>query len=183
MQTEPTISFHNMDKSEVDEEHIRAKIHDLDTIHPRIVGCRVVVDAPHRHGHKGRLYEVRIDVALPGKDISVSRDTGHDHAHEDINVAIYDAFVVAKRLLEDRMQLMSAHRHKAHPEAIHGRVDRIFAEEGFGFIEAENGEEVYFQQDSLTKSAWPKIKPGTRVRFKIKSGDKGLFAIHVNAET
>jgi len=43
------ITFHNLDSSEALEAVIRARTGDLETYYPRIVGCRVLVDLPHKH--------------------------------------------------------------------------------------------------------------------------------------
>ena len=96
------ISFRNMDPSPAVEERIRKKAAKLERFHDRIVGCKVVVEAPHRHHHKGKLYSVRVDVSVPGKDVVVDRAKPTDHAHEDVYVAVRDAFAAAVRRLEDQ---------------------------------------------------------------------------------
>jgi cold shock CspA family protein/ribosome-associated translation inhibitor RaiA len=179
MQMEPHISFQNLDRSDAVETDIRRRIEHLEQFHPRLIGCRVVVDAPHRGKQKGKIYEVRIDLSVPGQDIAVTREAGVNHAHEDIYVTIRDAFNAAQRLLEDRVRKLDAHRSKRHPMVHHGRLVRIFDEDGYGFIEAEDGHEVYFDRDSMTKEFWPKLKVGSRLRFKEQEGDKGPFGIQV----
>ncbi len=103
------ISFRNMDPSPAVEERIRKKAAKLERFHDRIVGCKVVVEAPHRHHHKGKLYSVRVDVSVPGKDVVVDRAKPTDHAHEDVYVAVRDAFAAAVRRLEDQTR---KRRHK-----------------------------------------------------------------------
>ena len=66
----------------------------------------VVVEAPHRHSHKGKMYHVRIDLSLPGREIVVGREPEQNHAHEDVYVAIRDAFNAAVRRLEDQTRKM-----------------------------------------------------------------------------
>jgi hypothetical protein len=61
----------------------------------------VVVALPHRHHRSGRLWSIRVDVVVPGADIVVNRDHPLDHAHEDVHVALRDAFLAARRQLED----------------------------------------------------------------------------------
>jgi len=100
------ISFRNMDPSPAVEERIRKKAAKLERFHDRIVGCTVVVEAPHRHHHKGKLYSVRVDISVPGKDVVVDRAKPVDHAHEDVYVAVRDAFDAAVRRLEDRTRKM-----------------------------------------------------------------------------
>ena len=65
------VSFRNMDPSPAVEARIREKAAKLERFHDRIIGCTVVVEAPHRHHHKGKLYSVHIDISVPGADLVV----------------------------------------------------------------------------------------------------------------
>ncbi|MHA1518003.1 MAG: HPF/RaiA family ribosome-associated protein [Alphaproteobacteria bacterium] len=101
------ISFRNMDPSPAVEARIREKAEKLERFQERIIRCTVVVEAPHRHHHKGKLYSVHIDISVPGKDhLIVDRAKPADHAHEDVYVAVRDAFNAAVRQLEDYTQRM-----------------------------------------------------------------------------
>jgi ribosomal subunit interface protein len=101
------ISFRNMDPSPAVEARIREKAAKLERFHDRIIGCTVVVEAPHRHHHKGKLYSVHIDISVPGKDhLIVDRAKPGDQAHEDVYVAVRDAFNAAVRQLEDYTRRM-----------------------------------------------------------------------------
>lgn len=100
------ISFRNMEPSEAVETRIREKAEKLERLFDRIVSCEVVVEAPHRNHHKGKLYEVRINLSVPGEDIIVGRTGPKDHAHEDVYVALRDAFAAATRQLEDHVHRM-----------------------------------------------------------------------------
>ncbi len=179
MQIEPEISFQNVEHSDAVETAVRQHVDYLERFYSRLVGCRVVVDAPHKDKHKGRIYEIRIDLSVPGKDIAVTREAGENHAHEDIYVAIRDAFDAARRLLEDHARKLSRHRHKQHPAKSHGKVVRVFDEDGYGFIETEDGHEVFFDRDSLTGQVWPRIKIGSSVRFTEHDGDKGPYGANI----
>lgn len=100
------ISFRNMDPSPAVETRIRGKAEKLSRLFNRIIGCTVVVEAPHRHHHKGKLYSVHIDISVPGKDLVVDRAKPLDHAHEDVYLAVRDAFKAAERQLEDHARRM-----------------------------------------------------------------------------
>jgi ribosome-associated translation inhibitor RaiA len=67
MQIPLQINFQNMDPSPAIEARIREKAAKLEHLHDRIIGCKVVVEAPHRHHDKGKLYNVRIDISVPGR--------------------------------------------------------------------------------------------------------------------
>ena len=101
MQQPIQISFRNVDPSEAVEANIRSKIDWLETFYDRIQSCRVVIEVPHRHRHQGRIYQVRLDLTVPGAEFVVNREAGLNGAHEDVYVAIRDAFDAARRRLED----------------------------------------------------------------------------------
>ncbi|MBN4016387.1 ribosome-associated translation inhibitor RaiA [Rhodospirillaceae bacterium AH-315-P19] len=106
------ITFRNMDPSESVETNVREKAMKLERFFDRITSCRVVIEAPHRHHHKGKLYNVRIDISVPGKEIVVNHNGPKNHAHEDVYVAIRDAFSAAVRQLEDHVQKSDPKKQK-----------------------------------------------------------------------
>lgn len=78
------------------EAHIRGNAEKLCRYREDIVGCRVVIDAPHRHQGKGRHYEVRINLTVPGAELAVTHEP-----REDLYQASKDAFTAARRQLLD----------------------------------------------------------------------------------
>ena len=168
-----------MSPSPAIESDIMEKVRNLEKFHSRIISCRVVVNAPHKHKHKGKLYQIHIDIGIPGERIVVSRDAGFDHAHEDVYVAIRDSFDAAKRKLEDYVRKRSGFRSKHHPTTESGEVVRLFYDDGYGFIQTSDNREVYFSQDSVNKSGWETVDVGSKVRFTEAEGDKGPYAISV----
>jgi len=93
------ITLRDIERSEALEDRIRRSVRRLERFYPAIVGCRVVVEAPHHHQRQGRLYTVRLDLRIPGGEIVIDRD--HD---EDVYVALRDAFDGARRQLEERVE-------------------------------------------------------------------------------
>jgi cold shock CspA family protein/ribosome-associated translation inhibitor RaiA len=168
MQIPLQISFHGMDPSPPVEARIREKVASLEHFHDRIVGCKVVVEAPHRHHHKGKLYNVRIDLSVPGKDIFIGHTGPLNHAHEDVYVAIRDAFNAAGRLLEDHARRMRGDV-KTHMAPEHGKVVRLFPD--YGFAETPDGREVYFHKNSVANGGFDKLEVGSEVRLAIAEGE------------
>lgn len=107
------IVFKNLDPSVAIEAKIRERIEKMDAFYDQIMSCRVVVEAPHKHHHKGKLYRVIIDVTVPDNELIVSRTPDQNHAHEDVYVAIRDAFDAMRRQLEDyaRRRRQKVKRH------------------------------------------------------------------------
>jgi ribosomal subunit interface protein len=160
------VSFRNMDSSEAVEARIREKAEKLETYYGHINSCRVLVEAPERRRQKGKLYHLRIEIGVPGKDLVVSRHPKDKHAHEDIYVAIRDAFDAARRQLEDHVRKRGG-KVKLHETPLHGKVVRIFPYEGYGFIAASDGREIYFHKNSVLSEAFDSLEVGAEVRLSV----------------
>lgn len=98
------ITYRGMATSEALNEHIRDHAAKLEQFFDGIVGCHVVVDEPHRHQHHGHQFRVRVDLHVPGKDISAGRTAAEHAAHEDPYQAVTDAFEAARRQLQHYTQ-------------------------------------------------------------------------------
>ncbi|MXN64348.1 HPF/RaiA family ribosome-associated protein [Stappia sp. GBMRC 2046] len=181
MKTEPQITYKGLDSSPTVENAIRKRIDRLDQIHNRITSCRVTIELPHRHGRKGKIFHVHVDITVPGAEIVAGREHENNHAHEDVLVAVRDSFNAAQRQLEDVVRKMSGHLVKPEPVKLHGIVARLVPEEGFGFIQTVDGREFFFRRDSMASNDhWNELQPGTEVRFTEHTGDKGPFASAVS---
>lgn len=96
------VTFRHMEPSAAAEARIAEKVAKLEQIYDKLTRCHVIVEAPHEHHRQGKLFHVSIDLTVPGGELLVTR--GHNHqsqAHEDVYVAIRDAFDAAKRRLDD----------------------------------------------------------------------------------
>ncbi len=164
------ITFRDLAPSEAITARIRKKVAELEHFDERIVRCRVLIEAHHRRHRKGKLYHVRIDLTVPGHEIVVSRDPDQAHEHEDVYVAIRDSFNAAARRLEDQVRRERADT-KVHAVPPHGRVIRLFPHEGYGFIEAPDGIEVYFHRNSVVDGAFDELRVGSEVRFVAREGE------------
>jgi cold shock CspA family protein len=190
MQLPMQITFRNMESSENVKEWIRSEAGKLETFYKPIMGCRVAVEVPHRHKRKGAAYGVRIDLTLPGGEIvvkraptlaprlrqvretAISKERELDAPRKNLRLAINQAFEAASRRLQDyaRRQRREVKTHDPLPVA---RVQRIFPDEGYGFVTAPDGREIYFHQDSVLNRGFKKLKVGTVVNFAEEKGEKG----------
>jgi CspA family cold shock protein len=59
-----------------------------------------------------------------------------------------------------------------------GKVKWYNEVKGFGFIETENGEDIFVHRTGLS-SPYNGLEPDQEVEFETKQGDKGLSAINV----
>jgi ribosome-associated translation inhibitor RaiA/cold shock CspA family protein len=171
------VVFRNMEASAAVEAKIRGRAEQLERIYARIMSCRVVVEAHHRH-HQGNLYHVRVDLKVPDAEIVASREPAEHHAHEDVFVALRDAFDAVRRQLEDyaRRQRGSVKSHEAPP---HGHVTELFPDHGT--IEAVDGRRIYFHRNSVVDADFDKLITGAEVHFVEEAGELGPQAstVHV----
>jgi CspA family cold shock protein len=59
-----------------------------------------------------------------------------------------------------------------------GKVKWYNAVKGFGFIETENGEDIFVHRTGLV-SSFGGLQPDQEVEFETKQGEKGMTAINV----
>lgn len=101
MDTPLEIQFNGLDRSEAIEAHIVEKVAKLKKRFERMSHCRVVIEVPHRNparATKSKIYNVKVEIAIPShKSIMVTHERDDDHTHDDILIAIRDAFAAAER--------------------------------------------------------------------------------------
>lgn len=101
MQLPLRVTFRNVGPSPAMRARIQELAGRLDRYSTQIMRCDVTVEAPHRHRRQGRLYQVRIDLTVPKREIAVRRAHPIDRSHEDPYVALRDAFRALRRRLQD----------------------------------------------------------------------------------
>ena len=173
MQLPTQIVFRDLPRSDAIEAAIQEKVDKLDAYFDRIMGCRVTVGTVGRHKHQGKLFNIRVDLTVPGSEILVNRDSA-----EDVYVAIRDAFDHVRRKLEDHARRQRGDV-KSHEPELHGRIARIFDEEGYGFIEDESGTEFYFHRYSVAHPDFDDLAVGDEVSFLEEAGGEGPQANRV----
>jgi len=176
MQTPLQVVFRNMQPSEAVEAKIRERAGELEQFYQPIISCRVSVEAQHKHHHQGNLFHVRVDLRVPGAELVASREPGEHHAHEDVYVAVRDAFDALRRQLEDHSRRRRGDT-KSHEAPRHGRIVEINPE--YGTIETPDGRAVYFHRNSVVDADFDGLDVGAEVRFAEEAGEEGPQASSV----
>lgn len=178
MQTQPTVSFDGVPVDEAVRDAALDHVADLEQCCRDLVGCHVVVSQPHRHHRRGNLWSVRVEAIVPGADVVVNHTHRLDHAHEDVHVALRDAFEATRRRLEGRSRERRGEvkLHRPHEE---GRILRVLGGGEYGFIAAADGREIYVHAHALGGLPLAGLPPGTPVRFAVEEGEEGPQAAWV----
>ncbi len=167
------MTFRDINESEALKMAIAERVEKLEQFCDRIQRCRVVVELVDRNKHQGKLYNVRIDLTLPRKSLAVTRKQS-----EDVYVAVRDAFNALTRQVEE----LARKRHgrvKAHNGIHHGRVKRLIAEEGYGFIEGDDGHDYYFSMTNMAFPNFDQLMIGDYVDYTSEMQSEGRQAQHV----
>jgi len=154
-------------REKIEEELARLQKHYHDPIlHARV---EIIGTAHHRLG----AFEVHLVVSIPGGTITLVRQG------EMVVPLVVEAFDALDRRLAEHSQVVQQ-QVKTHEEvAQHGRVVRLFLADDYGFIESDEGLEVYFHAHAVKKGKFNHLRPGTAVKFTQETGDQGPQAIWV----
>jgi ribosome-associated translation inhibitor RaiA/cold shock CspA family protein len=175
------IVFHNMPSSQAVETEIRTRVDKLDRMYQHLVGCRVSVEQLHRRHQTGNVFEVHIDMRVPGDEIVVSREPHHARdkfMDPDVGVAVRNAFKAAERRLLDYKRRQRG-EVKLHDEFFAGQVTQLYPDEDHGFLLTHEGTQLYFHRNSMMQRDFDELKVGDRVHFIETIGDTGPIASKV----
>ena len=160
-----------------DSERARAeaRLKGLAAGHSDLIDLRITGNRTRHHQHGAQ--EVRITCQARGREIVAAR------TEPDLGLALNEVLDVFEgevhKLREKRRDL--SRRGVAQPPHL-GIVDRIFREEGYGFILTDDGDQVYFHCNAVKEGLdFDRLEEADRVALNIESGQKGPQATTVVA--
>jgi len=173
MQTPVEIVFDDIESSSAIEQRIRDRVRRLERFYGGITSCHVALSAPHRHQRKGERWNVRIEVRVPGTELVTSRKPGDVDAHEDVFVAIRDAFDVMERELKAWHAKVRG-EVKTHAVPPQGRIQELDRERGFGQIAMTDGRLVYFHRNSVVDADFEALELGDPVEVVVQAKESDV---------
>ncbi|WP_207482084.1 HPF/RaiA family ribosome-associated protein [Arenibaculum pallidiluteum] len=181
MQTPLNIAFHNTPADPGIEADIRERVDKLERLFDGLIGCRVAVEAQHQQHRTGNVYDVHIELVVPGGELVVSRQpkkAQQKYANPDVRTSIRDAFQAAERQLKDyKAQLRGD--VKSHAVEVPGQIARLVPEEDHGFIMTGTGTLLYFHRNSVLDGDFDALSVGEPVNYVEDMGDTGPTAAKV----
>ena len=84
---------------------IEKKLKKLDKLSDEVNSSRVVIETPHQHKHKGKLFRAHIELSVKGSPITVHQED------TSVHVAVRDAFRAAERKLKQACSKRQSRRH------------------------------------------------------------------------
>ncbi len=175
------IAFHNTEPSAKIDAEIRKHVAKLEKIYDRLVSCRVSVELRQNQHRTGNVYEVHIEMTVPTDELVVTKEphrVKQRYHNPTLETSLKAAFKAAtKRLKEFKEQLRG--EVKPQPVMYQGRVVKLFPHEDYGFIETNEGTQLYFHRNSVMNLGFDKLEPGLPVHFIETIGDNGPMASRV----
>lgn len=166
MQRPLQVTFKNMETSAALEALIRERVARLETLYPRLTGCRVVVEVPHRGSETGKLpIAIAVEADIPhrgpvvGKDQEERRDAKQDHT-----AVLNNAFEAVERQLEKLGDIQNREVKPHESDGQSGMVVRLFPDQGYGFIEVDNSPELYFTRNAVAGDDFDALQVGMMVQ-------------------
>ena len=110
MDTPLELSFHNMESSDALKALVEAHVGRLKQFHDHIIGCRVVIEMPHKRHRTGQnIPDVHVVLRVPGKELVVSREMARAtdrKTHADAYAVLDNAFDAAIGQLKDYRRIV-----------------------------------------------------------------------------
>lgn len=100
MISDTQVVFRNIEHSDAVESAVYKRLEKLERYCDEIQSLKVTLETPHNNHYKGKVYHVGVEALVPNHDIVVTHDQHDKHSHEDIYVAIRDAFNAVERRLK-----------------------------------------------------------------------------------
>lgn len=100
MISDTQVVFRGIEHSQAVEDAVHKRVEKLARFSDQIKSLRVTLESPHNNHYKGKVYHVGVEALVPNHEIVVTHEQHDKHEHEDIYVAIRDAFNAVERRLK-----------------------------------------------------------------------------------
>ena len=167
------LSFHNMAPSDSLKAAVRQQVDRLERFCGHIIGCRVVIEMPHKSHRLGsNAPDVHVLLRVPGREIVVSRERARERkAPANAYAVLRDAFqAVQQRLKDYRRQQQGEVKPKAAP--LLGHVVELVAERKYGFLATADNQEFYFHRNAVADGGFDQLRVGDPVEYAPVLGDQ-----------
>jgi cold shock CspA family protein/ribosome-associated translation inhibitor RaiA len=172
------MEIHWVGLSELDDAertHAGERLERLAEGHKDLIDLRITGHKTRHHKHGEQ--EVRITCQARGREIVAAR------TRPDLALALNEAVDVFEREVHQLREKRRDLSRMRLPDPPHlGIVDRIFQEEGYGFILTDDGDQVYFHRNAVKEGLdFDRLQEADRVALNIEPGREGPQATTVIA--
>ncbi|MFW5729474.1 MAG: cold shock domain-containing protein, partial [Spirochaetota bacterium] len=166
-----------IERDETIDNLVNGEVNHLEEVNDHISSCRVSIEKPNEHIRSGSPYRVRIDVTVPPRHEIVSKqEPGQGDMHEALSTVILNVFDGARRQLQELNERQGDHVKRDREPETNAIVNKVFHDEGYGFLKSLEGRDIYFHRNSVLNNDFDRLAKGTGVYYSEEMGEKGLQA-------
>ncbi|WP_159711965.1 HPF/RaiA family ribosome-associated protein [Geminicoccus flavidas] len=161
------ITYKGLETSEFLDSLIRERAAKLERYHPNVIGCRVVVEVPHRSAESGKTpIGIAVEVEVPGRNLVVAKaGTERREAKNDHTQIVTRAFDMVQRQLEDGVEAQrDVNRQTGGSDLQTGQIVRLFKDADYGFVEVRGGPDLHFTRSDVISGNFDELEVGTMVQ-------------------
>jgi len=176
------VSYRDVEKTAAIEALINEKVAKLEEVCDHISSCHIAVEKINDRPRSGSPYRVRIDLTVPpGHELVADSNPSEETQYVELDTVIRDAFSAARRQLRKLTKRQHESDKSQNQESYEttALVNKIFREEGYGFIKTLDGQDIYFHRNSVLHDDFDRLEIGTGVRFFVEDGEEGPHATTV----
>lgn len=164
MQIPLELSFQHIEPADEIKDYVRERVDYLGQLFDGITSCQVYIAAPQNRQKTGHLYDITIEVRVPGKELVVSDRKNDMQQHQHLRIALRDAFAIIERDLKIYKQKMRG-QVKVLDGMLQGKIVEIRHDKGFGQIQATDRRLIYFHRNSVVDGDFDALKVGDTVEL------------------
>src|ERR671929_1975149 len=139
MQVAPEVIFKDVARSPWVESYVAERLEHLEKFSPEITRCHVTVAREQGSHRKGNRYSVMVEVRMPRQpDLAVRKQKQIHDMQTQLPAVINEAFGAIEKQLK-KTKALRRHEEKTHDSEPRGLVEKIFPEQGYGFIRTLDG--------------------------------------------
>jgi ribosomal subunit interface protein len=180
MQVAPEVIFKDVDRTPWVEGYVAERLQHLERFSPDITSCHVTLAREQRSRRTGNRYSVMVEVRVPRQhDLAVRKQKEIRDMDTQLPAVINEAFGAIEKQLK-KTAALRRRDEKSHDGQPRGLVEKVFADEGYGFIRTvEEDRQLYFHRNSVLHDDFERLTVGTEVRFTPEQGEQGPQATSV----
>jgi len=173
MQIPLELSFQHVVPEDDIKDYVRERVDHLGKLYDGITSCQVYIAAPQNRQTQGHLFDITVEVRVPGKELVVSDRKNDLSQHQHLRIALRDAFALIERDLKIYKQKARG-QVKVLDGMLQGKIAEIFPKEGYGQILATDQRLIYFHRNAVLGGKFDTMQVGDTVELVARFDDSAI---------
>ncbi|MGB4826657.1 MAG: HPF/RaiA family ribosome-associated protein [Paracoccaceae bacterium] len=167
MQIPLEISFQHVRPEEEIKAYVHERVDSLGKLHDGITSCQVYIAAPQNRQTQGHLYDITIEVRVPGKDLVVSDRKNDLKQHQHLRIALIEQDLkIYKQKMRGKVKVLDG--------KLQGNLAELHHAEGYGQILATDHRLIYFHRNAVLGRKFDTMQVGDTVELVARHDESAV---------